>query len=104
MKEQKILKLKLKDEIKSKNPNLSDNDIEKILSNISYQKIIVEYEIDGMRVCSHCGQLMDEGYCIESGMAYYCSDECLRENMTDDEFLELYDDGNGDTCYTEWYY
>lgn len=45
---------------------------------------------------------MHEGYCIEGGFAYYCSDECLEANMTREEFEELYEDG-GDTYWTEWY-
>ena len=54
------------------------------------------------RTCSECHKKMTEGYCIENGMAYYCSDECLHKNMTQEEYLELYDDGNGDSYYTEW--
>ena len=100
---QEMLKDELINEIKTKNPNISDNDIDDIFSKISYQDIIDEYDIDGMRVCSHCGKLMNEGYCIESGMAYYCSDECLHANMTEEEYLELYDEGDGDTYYTQWY-
>ena len=29
------------------------------------------------RRCSVCGKLMREGYCVDMGAAYYCSDECL---------------------------
>ena len=54
------------------------------------------------RRCSECGELMTEGYCIENGMAYYCSEKCLHKNMTEEEYLELYDDGEGDTYWTEW--
>jgi hypothetical protein len=54
------------------------------------------------RICSECGREMIEGYCIENGLDYYCSDECLHKNMTQEEYLELYDDGKGDSYYTEW--
>ena len=45
---------------------------------------------------------MTEGFCIENGLEYYCSDECLHKHYTEDEYLEMYDDGNGDSYYTEW--
>lgn len=54
------------------------------------------------RICSHCGKPMKQGYCIEGGSEYYCSDECLHAHYTDEEYLELYDDGNGDSYWTEW--
>lgn len=54
------------------------------------------------RVCSHCGKYMNEGYCIENGLEYYCSDECLHKRYTEEEYNELYDDGNGDSYWTEW--
>lgn len=56
----------------------------------------------GERRCSHCHKIMTEGYCIEGGQEYYCSDECLHEHMTDEEYLELYDCGSGDTYWTQW--
>ncbi len=54
------------------------------------------------RTCSHCGKGMHAGYCINSGEKYYCSDECLHEHYTEEEYLEMYDDGNGDSYWTEW--
>ena len=53
-----------------------------------------------MRFCSECGKRINEGYCIENGFAYYCSDTCLYKNMTEEEYLDLYN--NGDSYYTEW--
>lgn len=55
-----------------------------------------------MRICSVCGKPMRSGYIIHDGEEYYCSDECLHSNYTEAEYLELYDDGNGDSYYTEW--
>ena len=40
------------------------------------------------RRCSVCGKLMDEGYCEDMGAAYYCSDECLHTEYTDEEWAE----------------
>lgn len=55
-----------------------------------------------VRRCDCCGKAMQSGYVIENGSAYYCKKECLHTVMTEEEFLELYDDGNGDSYWTEW--
>ncbi|GLO68248.1 MULTISPECIES: hypothetical protein [Oceanobacillus] len=57
----------------------------------------------GYRVCTECNAKMEEGYCIDSGMYYFCSDEHLEKNFTREAFLDLYDDGDGDSYYTTWY-
>jgi len=54
------------------------------------------------RECTACGKGMNEGYCIESGIEYYCSDACLHTEMTPAEWLELYNDGEGDSYWTDW--
>jgi hypothetical protein len=54
------------------------------------------------RICSECGKIMFEGYVIEGGWKYYCSDTCLEKNYTRDEFNEMYGDGDTETYYTEW--
>lgn len=54
------------------------------------------------RICSECGKVMIEGYCIDNGAEYYCSDECLHKNMTQEEFDALYNDGRGDSYWTTW--
>ena len=54
------------------------------------------------RTCSECGKGMNEGYCFDGGRAYYCSDECLHKHFTPEEWEELYDDGEGDSYWTEW--
>jgi hypothetical protein len=61
--------------------------------------------IDGIKYaakCDECGKGMREGYVIEGGVAHYCTDDCLHKNMTPAEFEELYDDGDGDSYWTEW--
>ena len=40
------------------------------------------------RRCSICGKLMRTGYCVNMGDAYYCSDECLHSDYTDEEWAE----------------
>jgi len=52
--------------------------------------------------CTACGAGMNEGYVINGGEEYYCSDECLHKHITPAEFDELYDDGDGDSYWTEW--
>lgn len=54
------------------------------------------------RICSECRKKMYEGYCIEDGLYYYCGDKCLEKNMTKSEFEELYNEGEGDSYWTEW--
>lgn len=53
------------------------------------------------RICSHCGKPMREGYVIENGLEYYCSDECLHKHYTAEEWNEMYSD-DGDSYWTEW--
>lgn len=55
-----------------------------------------------MRLCNNCGKYMTSGYVIENGFEYYCCDECLYKHYTEEEYLKLYDDGDGDSYYTEW--
>lgn len=63
-----------------------------------------KYEEDVyVRHCNECGKEMWEGFCIEGGLEYYCSEECLHKNLTEEEYEDLYDNGNGDSYYTEWY-
>lgn len=56
-----------------------------------------------MRICSDCNAKMIDGYVIEGGMDYYCSEQCLYNNIPKEEYLKLYDNGNGDSYWTEWY-
>ena len=54
------------------------------------------------RTCSECDKPMVEGYCMFDGLEYYCSDECLHKHYTQEEYLKLYDNGNGDCYWTTW--
>ena len=38
------------------------------------------------RICSICGDIMVYGYCYDGGDKYYCSDECLHHDFTDEEW------------------
>ncbi len=68
----------------------------KILKQIDFE------DLEGFRVCSKCGKLITEGFYNESEFKYYCSENCLHKDYTEEEYLELYDDGNGDFYWTEW--
>lgn len=57
---------------------------------------------DTLGQCSECGNIMNEGYVIESSEDLYCSDKCLEKNMTREEFLKLHDKDNGDAYWTDW--
>lgn len=84
---------------------LSNNEIKMLIDNLKEyveNDELFEEDEENQRTCSECNKEMNEGYCIENGFEYYCSDECLHEHYTDEEFEELYDDGNGDSYWTEW--
>ena len=77
-------------------------------------KMMVDYMVENydkedtnnyvyVRHCDECGKEMWEGFCIDGGLEYYCSEECLHKNISEEEFEELYDDGNGDSYWTEWF-
>jgi len=55
-----------------------------------------------IRQCAECNQHMLAGYCIEGGMAYYCSDKCLHKHYSVTAWSELYDSGDGDSYWTTW--
>ena len=57
---------------------------------------------DNARYCDECGKKMNKGYCIDNGCEYYCSDKCLHKHYTEEEYLDLYNDGEGDSYWAEW--
>lgn len=69
---------------------------------LEIQEELEAYELE-VRVCSICSSLMIEGYVIDGGSEYYCSDECLKVDITLEKFKELYNDGATETYWTEWY-
>lgn len=66
---------------------------------------LVEYYHDTTnecRRCSVCGSLMQEGYCQDGGYRYYCSDDCLHHDFTDEEWNKECDN-NDQSYWTQWY-
>jgi hypothetical protein len=55
-----------------------------------------------MRKCSECSTEMMEGFVIDGGIDYYCSNECLNKHYTQEEWQDIYNDGNSDSYWTEW--
>jgi len=55
-----------------------------------------------MRTCDACGKPMNEGYCVDNGGEYFCSEECLHTVYTAEEWETMYDDGDGDSYWTTW--
>jgi len=54
------------------------------------------------RKCDHCSKGMDDGYTVNEGEEYYCSNECLHKYYTEDEWADMHDNGDGDSYWTEW--
>lgn len=36
------------------------------------------------------------------GRSHPCSDECLHKNISEEDYLEMHDGGEGDSFWTEW--
>lgn len=86
---------------------ISPEDIQEFMANYvmkysSPESLVDELDLEHIRVCSECGKPMYEGYCIEDGAEYYCSDECLHKNLSGKQFEKLYDEGRGNSYWTSW--
>lgn len=55
------------------------------------------------RQCSVCGRLMREGYCLDMGKEYFCSDECLHTSFPNDNDWREECECNPQSYYTTWY-
>lgn len=53
-----------------------------------------------MRKCKTCGNEMTEGYCIDDGMRYFCSTTCLHTEISEEEYLDMFD--NDCAYWTQW--
>ena len=58
--------------------------------------------LDCFRICEECGKPMIEGYVV-NGCNTYCSEECLHEHVSEEDYIALYKDGESDTYWTTWY-
>lgn len=74
-----------------------------ILDNSCY--IDTDYNcIDEARTCSHCGADITAGGYVINGGDEYCCEHCHAEHFTPEEWAEMYDDGNGDSYWSDWSY
>ena len=55
---------------------------------------------EDIRVCDACGKKMNEGYCIDDGLEYFCSDECLHSAFTVEEYSQAYEEDRA--YWTQW--
>lgn len=68
------------------------------------QDVIYEYGIDSLRVCEHCGILMNEGWMYD-GRETFCSDECLLAKHPAEDINDLNihaSDNDSKTYWTTW--
>lgn len=54
------------------------------------------------RTCDECGKGFNDGYCVEGGMAYYCTDACLYKNIAPEKWEEMSADDDSDSYWTTW--
>ena len=73
-----------------------------VIGHSTTDTLVDELDLEHIRCCSECGKPMYEGYCIEDGAEYYCSDECMQNNLSDKQFEKLYDEGRGNSYWTSW--
>ena len=53
-----------------------------------------------VRICTNCTKEMSQGYVVEDGLEYFCTDECLNSHYSKEEYDELCQQ---DLAYwTEW--
>lgn len=76
--------------------------VDDFIDNGDIQEAVDELDLEHIRCCSECGKPMYEGFCIENGADYYCSEECLHKHISEEEYDKLYDDGKGDSYWTSW--
>ena len=55
------------------------------------------------RKCNRCGEGFDEGFCIDGGLEYFCSEKCLNEAYTKQEIAEMgIGDDDSESYWTTW--
>ena len=52
------------------------------------------------RKCTVCNEVMYEGFVLNDGTDYFCSEECLTKEITWEEYLEMVN--VGEAYWTEW--
>lgn len=73
-----------------------------VMKHSDTKTLVDELDLEHVRACSECGKPMYEGFCIEDGAEYYCSEDCLHKHLSEEEYNNLYDEGRGDSYWTSW--
>lgn len=55
-------------------------------------------DVEDARLCKRCGKRMDSGFYVAGDC--YCSEHCLYSEYTEEEYEDLYDDG--EAYWTNW--
>lgn len=53
--------------------------------------------------CSCCGNEITQGYCVNGGEEYYCSDECLDTRYSPEEWDKMYEENEAENYWTVWH-
>ena len=65
------------------------------------QEFLEEQGIES-RICSNCDHLMIEGYIVDEGNEYFCSDKCMKEFYSEEELAELLEGADEDDTSIYW--
>ena len=68
----------------------------------TFTNYVIENGIKYARKCDVCKQGMNNGYVIEGGLEYFCSDQCLHKTYTKNEWAKLCEDENEENYWTQW--
>ena len=92
----------LKEKIEETSADIKEFMADFVIRQSKTSELVNELDLEHIRVCSECGKPMYQGFCIEDWAEYYCSEECLYKNLTEEEYDNLYDDGRGNSYWTSW--
>ena len=92
----------LKEKIEETSADIKEFMADFVIRQSKTSELVDELDLEHIRVCSECSKPMTEGYCIENGTEYYCSEECLHKHLTEEEYDNLYDEGRGNSYWTSW--
>ena len=103
MKLRTMVKMDIQSFLDSHNKSMQSisNDNLKLSINTKICESFEEEKIE-LRVCSKCFNIINEGYVVGGGDEYYCTDKCLHEEISIEEWENLLKGYDSDNYYTEW--
>lgn len=54
------------------------------------------------RMCTTCGDVFNDGFMYNGGSMYFCSEECLHEEVSPEDWEEAHAEDDDNNYYTEW--